>query len=100
LPEMVKVKGVDGFVIGPLDLSLSMGFRDGPGHPEVRDVIDQAVRIIREAGLFVGITASTGEAAQTQIKSGALMILNSIPNLINLSSRAFLEIARAIRNED
>jgi len=92
LPEMALVDGVDGFVIGPLDLSLSMGFIDGPGHHEVQDVIDQAIKIIRDAGLWVGITASTGEAALAQIERGAQMVINSLPNLINRSSRSFLQV--------
>ncbi|MCP5096669.1 MAG: host specificity protein [Chloroflexi bacterium] len=93
LPELVRVPGVDGFVIGPRDLSLSMGFADGANHPEVQAVIDQAIGIIREAGLAVGITAGTAVAAQAQIDRGATIILNSLPNLIKQSSAMFLGTA-------
>ncbi len=98
LPEMAAVEGVDGFVIGPLDLSLSMGYADGPGHPEVQKVIDQVIDIIRSAGLWVGITAGTGEAARAQIERGAQLILNLIPNLISQSSYTFLKGGREHRS--
>lgn len=90
LPEMVAVAGVDGLVIGPVDLSLSMGLPEGPERPEVQAVIDQAMAIIRGADRWVGITAATAEDAQMQIERGARMILNSLPNLIGRSGRAFL----------
>ena len=93
LPDMVQVPGVDGFVIGPRDLALSMGYPDGANHPEVQAIIDQAIAIIRGAGLAVGITAGTAVAAQAQINRGATIILNSLPNLIRQSSAAFLGTA-------
>ncbi len=90
LPAMAAVPGVDGFVIGPRDLSMSMGFYDSPNHPQVQDVIDQAIEIIQAAGLWAGITAGTGEAAQRQLDRGAQLILNSLPNLVARSSEQFL----------
>jgi 4-hydroxy-2-oxoheptanedioate aldolase len=91
LPELATVPGVDGFVIGPRDLSLSMGFPDGPNHPEVQAVIDEAIAIFRAAGVWAGTTAGSAEAARQQIDRGAQIILNSLPNLLRRSSDAFLE---------
>jgi len=90
LPTLTAVAGVDGFVIGPRDLAMSMGFADGPDHPEVQTVIDEAVGIIQEAGLWVGITAGTAVAAQAQLERGATLILNSVPGLIRHSADVFL----------
>lgn len=90
LPALTAVAGVDGFVIGPRDLSMSMGFSDGPDHPEVQAVIDQAIGIMRDADLWVGITAGTAVAAQHQMQRGAQIILNSVPNLLKQSSQMFL----------
>ncbi len=90
LPALCAVNGIDGVVIGPLDLSMSMGITEGPGHPEVQAVIDQAIQIIRSAGLYAGITAGSREAAQAEINRGVQIILNSVPNLIKRSSQQFL----------
>jgi 2-keto-3-deoxy-L-rhamnonate aldolase RhmA len=36
LPELTAVPGIDGFVIGPRDLALSMGYPDSANHPDVQ----------------------------------------------------------------
>jgi len=82
LPELIVVPGVDGFVIGPRDLALSMGYADSANHPEVQQRIDDAIHIIRQAGLWVGITAGNQAAAQQQIARGATIILTTVPGLI------------------
>ncbi|WP_420630133.1 HpcH/HpaI aldolase family protein [Candidatus Leptofilum sp.] len=93
LPQMVQIQipGVDGFVFGPRDLSLTMGYPDGPNHPEVQAVIDEAIAIMQDAGCWVGITAGTAVAAQQQIQRGAQIILNSVPNLLKQSAANFLD---------
>jgi 4-hydroxy-2-oxoheptanedioate aldolase len=95
LPELAAVPGIDGIVIGPLDLSLSMGIQEGPAHSEVQAVIDQAIAVIRAAGLFVGITAGSGPAARSQIERGAQMIICTLSQLLGDSGRAFLAEARS-----
>ena len=91
LPEMAQVPEVDGFVIGPRDLALSMGYADGPNHPEVQNMIDEAINIMRKAGVAAGITAGTHAAAQAQIKRGANFILTSLPGLMKLAVDSFLD---------
>jgi 4-hydroxy-2-oxoheptanedioate aldolase len=90
LPEMLAVPGVDMCVIGPRDLSMSMGYTDGPDHDNVQAVIDKAIGIIRDAGVAAGITAGSADAARHQLSRGATVILNSLPGLIKPSSTAFL----------
>ena len=36
LDEMLIVGGIDGFVVSPRVLAMSMGYYDGPGHDEIR----------------------------------------------------------------
>lgn len=95
LPEMVKVSGIDGFVIGPRDLAMSMGYYDGPNHSEVQAVMDQVTDIVLGAGLIVGTVAGTGEAAKTLIQRGMRLCLNSVQGLLNTSGKAFLKTARS-----
>jgi 4-hydroxy-2-oxoheptanedioate aldolase len=95
LPEMTGVKGIDGFVIGPRDLAMSMGFTDGPNHPEVQKVIEQVFDIVISAGLVVGTVAGTGEAAKGSIQRGVKICLNSVQGLLASSGKTFLKMARS-----
>ena len=90
LPELCAVSGLDACVVGPRDLSLAMGFLDGPDHPEVQSVIDQAVGIINQSGKIAGITAGTRADAEAQVQRGATMILAAAQSLVLAGSKEFL----------
>lgn len=94
LAEMAAVPGVDCIFIGPRDLSLNMGFADGPNHSEVQSMIENVIRVGSVAGVAVGITAGTGAAARAEVTRGARMILHSIPGLMLDGARAYLKGAR------
>jgi 4-hydroxy-2-oxoheptanedioate aldolase len=53
---MVTVKGVDVFFIGSGDLSQSMGYPGQQTHPEVQAVKEKGVKLIRKAGIAVGVS--------------------------------------------
>jgi 4-hydroxy-2-oxoheptanedioate aldolase len=91
LPKMVKVAGVDGFIIGPRDLAMSMGFYDSPAHDEVKKVIDQIFEIVLNAGLMVGTVAGNAEQAKALIDKGAGFVMNSVAGLLSSASAAFLK---------
>jgi 4-hydroxy-2-oxoheptanedioate aldolase len=91
LPNMVKVAGVDGFILGPRDLALSMGFTDGPAHPEVKEVINQAIKIVTQAGKFFGTVAATAEQAKDLQSQGVHLFLNSVQGLLNSSIKTFTQ---------
>lgn len=50
LEAMLKVAGIDCWSVGPSDLSLSMGFTDGPNHPEVKQAIAAIHAKVEAAG--------------------------------------------------
>lgn len=89
-PAMCAVDGLDACVIGPRDLSLNMGFPDGHNHPEVQTVIDQAIAIMKNAGITAGITAGTRADAARQVARGASMIIAASQSLILSASKEFL----------
>lgn len=93
LPDLTAVPGVDGFVIGPRDLALSMGYPDSANHPDVQQRIDEAIGIIQQAGLFVGITAGSRQAAQQQMARGAAIILTTVPGLVKAGAAQILPLA-------
>ena len=94
LEALVRVPGVDGFIVGPRDLSMSMGFADGPAHAEVQTVIQQVFDVVLGAGLVIGTTAATGEAAAALVARGAQLILGSVHGLLKTGAEVFLPTAR------
>jgi len=90
LPELCSVDGLDACVVGPRDLSNNMGFADGPNHPEVQSVIDNAIHLIKDKGIVAGITAGTRADAEAQITRGATMILAAAQSLVLVGSKVFL----------
>ncbi len=95
LEAICAVEGVDGFIIGPRDLAMSMGFYDGPGHPEVKEMLDSIFAKILKAGKFFGTVAGTAEAADALVEKGAAMILNSVQGLIKVRAKEFLKNRKA-----
>ena len=88
--EMISQPGVDAVVIGPRDLSLNMGFADGPNHPEVQDVIDRVVALCKRVNVAVGITAGSRADSAKQVARGATMILAIAQFVIAAGSKEFL----------
>jgi len=89
-PSLCSVPGLDVCVVGPRDLSLNMGFPDGPNHPEVQTVIDQVIAVMKQANIIAGITAGTRADAAKQIARGANMIIAASQSLILSGSKDFL----------
>jgi len=95
LKEMCAIPEVDGFIVGPRDLAMSMGFYDGPGHPEVKQMLDDIFKTILDNGKFFGTVAGTTEQAEALIDKGASMILNSVQGLLKIRSKEFLKARKA-----
>jgi 4-hydroxy-2-oxoheptanedioate aldolase len=89
-PALCAVDGLDACMIGPRDLSLNMGFPDGPNHPEVQEVIDKAIVIMKDANITAGITAGTRADAAKQVARGANMVLAASQSLVFSASKEFL----------
>jgi 4-hydroxy-2-oxoheptanedioate aldolase len=88
--EMISQPGVDAVIIGPRDLSLNMGFPDGPGHPEVQEMIDSVIALCKKTGIAAGITAGSRADAATQVARGATVILAIAQFVVAAGSREFL----------
>jgi 4-hydroxy-2-oxoheptanedioate aldolase len=94
LDSLLRVEGVDGFIVGPRDLSMAMGFPDGPAHDEVRALMYRLFDAVHAAGLVVGTTASTGQDARTLVEHGANIVLGSINNLLKVGAAEFFNAVR------
>jgi 4-hydroxy-2-oxoheptanedioate aldolase len=94
LSSLLKVEGVDGFIVGPRDLSMSLGFPDGPDHDEVRKVKDHVFAEVTAAGLIAGTVAGSGEEARSLASRGVRIILPSVNGLLRIGAAAFFGAAR------
>lgn len=88
---MLSQPHVDAVVIGPRDLSLNMGFPDGPNHPEVQEMIDKVIAVCKKAGVAAGITAAARADADKMIARGATMILGIAQTLIMNGAKTLLK---------
>jgi 2-dehydro-3-deoxyglucarate aldolase len=55
IEEIVAVPGLDGVLVGPYDLSASMGLMGQIDHPRVVEAIDHVTAVTLKAGLKLGI---------------------------------------------
>ena len=82
LSDILQVDGVDGVFIGPADLAADMGFPGQTNAPEVRAVMEQAIRDIAAAGLAPGIMAPDPKFAKEAIGWGATFVCTAIDILV------------------
>ena len=66
LDELLKIDYIDGFIIGPMDLSGSMGCLGDCFSDEVSSVIKDVVNRVKAAGKYIGL--STGDVSESNIK--------------------------------
>jgi 4-hydroxy-2-oxoheptanedioate aldolase len=89
LPHLVKVPSVDGFIIGPRDLAMAMGYPGGPARPEVEAAIDRITKTVLDAGLLIGTVASTGARAKELIAKGHRILLHSVTALLKNGAASY-----------
>jgi len=95
--EIVRVDGVDGVLIGPYDLSASLGRPGAVDHPEVQQAIERVRTACAEARLPIGIFGLTAEAVQPYIRQGFTMIVVGVDTvLLAQGAAALLKAARGV----
>jgi 2-dehydro-3-deoxyglucarate aldolase len=95
--EIVGVEGIDGVLIGPYDLSASLGRPGAVDHPEVVDAIDHVRAACADARLPIGIFGLTPEAVQPYIAKGFTMIVVGVDTvLMAQAAGVMLKAVRAV----
>ncbi len=97
LSSTLKVEGVDGVFIGPSDLSASMGHIGNAGHPEVIEVIENAIQEIKAAGKAAGILSLDPSLTQGYIDKGASFIGVGVDTL--LLANGARQLADSVKNK-
>jgi 2-keto-3-deoxy-L-rhamnonate aldolase RhmA len=62
LPEIARVQGLDGLLVGRNDLAGALGVPGQPGHPMVTDVVLQVIEVCRDTGVAAGIACAPAAA--------------------------------------
>lgn len=97
LDRILAEPGLDGIVIGPHDLSLSLGLPEQYHHPRFKEAVRHIISKVRESGLSVGIHFSREAELQIQwAKAGANIIMHSSD--IALFKQRLSEDLAVIRN--
>lgn len=71
LDRLLEVEHIDVFHLAPGDLAQTMGLLGQPGHPDVRAVVDKAIKKIVKAGRCAGATPSNADDAKKFLDIGA-----------------------------
>jgi 2-dehydro-3-deoxyglucarate aldolase len=72
--EILSVNGVDGFFIGPFDLSASMGIMGQIHHKRVKNAIDNVFEVGKKLGVISGIWQGAGMKVSERLNEGWQMV--------------------------
>ncbi len=70
IDEILKVKGIDGIMIGPADLGLSVGYLPHEGRAQVDEMIGHILAKCKEHGVPWGMFTSTFDRAEQWLTKG------------------------------
>ncbi len=92
IEEIANVEGVDGVFIGPGDLSAALGHLGNPKHPEVLQVIDEAIARIQACGKAAGILTGDEGLAKHYVAQGCLFVaVGADQNVLRDSAQALAD---------
>lgn len=93
---LAAAASVDGFLIGPNDLSHSMGFRGDTRRPELKFAIDGVVDELQARGRAWGIPATAATAAEWSTR-GARLLYVTLEQVLNAGFRPMADAVAATR---
>ncbi len=82
IDEILAVPGIDAVLVGPYDLSASLGKLGQVDDPEVRAAIDRVTRACLATGVRLGIFGMTAGAVQPYIDAGYTLIVAGIDTVL------------------
>ena len=96
LPEILKVEGFDGFVIGPSDLAQSLGLPGQVRHPKVMEAVNAISRQVLASPKLLCRVLQDAEAGPADTKSfielGAHMIAETYSGVFARGARDILSL--------
>ena len=82
MEAIVRVPGLDAVLVGPYDLSASLGCLGEVTHPDVVSAIERVTQICQAAHLPLGIFGMSPEAVQPYLKRGYTLIIVGIDTVL------------------
>ena len=96
IDAIVQVPGVDAVLIGPYDLSASLGRLGEVTHPEVVAAIDRVTQVCQVAKMPLGIFGLSAAAVQPYIERGFTLIVVGVDTvLLGTAARQLLAQVKA-----
>lgn len=86
ISSIVAVKGIDAILIGPYDLSASLGKIGQVNHKTVTDAINKVRKACMDANVKLGIFGVSPEAVKPYIKKGFTLITVGVDSLFLIKS--------------
>jgi 2-keto-3-deoxy-L-rhamnonate aldolase RhmA len=80
--DIVQVPGLDAVLVGPYDLSASMGLPGQVEHPDVQDAIQHVAGVCFDARMPIGIFGMTAEAVQPYIEQGFTYVVVGVDTVM------------------
>ena len=93
LDQILEVEQIDVFFVAQNDYAASMGHIGDPGHPEVRDKIEDSIRRIVAAGRVAGTLTSNDDAAR-YVDLGVRLVLTATKGWLQAGAAQFTANAR------
>ncbi len=97
IDEITALPGIDAILIGPYDLSASLGHIGDVEHAEVIEAIDTVAGACRQAGIKLGIFGITPEAVRPYMDKGFTLITVGVDSLF--LNQAAGEALNALRDK-
>lgn len=82
IESIVKVAGIDAVLLGPYDLSASLGKMGQIDDPAVTDAIDHVTETCRAAGMPLGYFGVTADAVRPYVDRGYTLIVVGVDTLL------------------
>lgn len=97
LEKIVEVEGVDGYIIGPNDLSASVGHIGRTAHPDMLPIYDRIGEVMRKYGKLFGVSLGYDRDIMSEwLERGAKMIFagNDVGYVFDGASNLLRELER------
>lgn len=96
IDAIVRVPGVDAVLLGPYDLSASLGRMGQIDHPDVTAAVERVTRVCRAAGMPLGYFGVTAAAVRPYAAQGYTLLVAGVDTLYVASgAKAVLADLRA-----